>query len=1308
MKKNLLLTLVSFLIFPISLFSQTSIPAGAVSGTWNASGSPYLINGDIIVENGESLVIEPGVVIEFTEHYRFTVEGNLKALGNSDQMIRFTIGDTTGLADRDSHEGSWNGLVFLNADDTCIVDYCIIEYCNTWEDLSPYFERSPITGFYSTLIISNSIIRNTYSMLGPIKIDYGDFQILNNLIEYNTGYNTSGGIYTNTNGPKIIEGNTIVNNKGKYGGAIYLGAAGLKVIVRNNFISQNSALLNGGGIASHSDASAQITQNIIVNNRSSYGGGIHFQNSGMILLNNTICNNYASGEGGGLFFTDATLMNGQNNIIWSNKRNTTNNNVYASSNSFPSFIYNLIEDGESSFSGSIANIASSNMTTGNPVFVNPTAGPGINFASTPEDWKLTSESPCLNIGSTEEFGEKIPEKDFFGDNRISYELIDLGSQEFNVASVDVSSDINTPTLWIADTIRITNNINVYDKLIIAPGVVVKFMGYYGISFYETLFAVGTENNPVKFMMADTTGLGDLGVQTGTYNTLQFINTSGIIIKYCEFRHAKHINFNQCDDLVFSNNLVEYCKADYSLLYFRGYNINILDNTFRNNTNLQGSYYRVMGTDSEKILIMGNKIYNNKLSVIESYGNNLKFINNLVYNNEGRVILLREGYNAVFLNNTMAYNSEAIRLEAGSSYIANNILYGNGNTEIASLIYVDEIHIYNNMFGGPRNRQPWEINTDNIIDDPLFRNPYPVVGISPEVMSADYSIMDISPAINMGFNEAKDMDLISKDVLGNERINDGTVDIGAMENQGSLPVVRRQPRGGSFCEDEAFELSLVPESNDTMFFQWRFNGEDITGENSRQLSFDSLGLEDIGYYTCIIRNAYGDTESFPAAINVKSKPVILYESESGELCQGDPLVMEINGAGTLPLFFKWKKDGELIPLQNKQRLIVPVTNQEHNGTYMAFLANQCGVDSTSEMNILIHPLPVVNLGRDSALCANSDFVLDPGEFYSYLWNDFTADRYKDVDHTGEYFVRVVDDNGCEAHSDTVNMQVNVPFADQSICIVTVDQEAGKNLIAWNRIEGVGVTSYNIYKLFGSNFVPIGNVPIGDITQFIDYSSSPDAIAARYAISVVDTCGNESEYSNYHQTIHLGASEGITPNTVVLDWTDYLDEGGIIQPEWYYIFRGDDPENMLLHDSVSSTFTEWNDLDPGNSRYYQVGIKPGSPCNPDDVIGKKAGSGPFVHSLSNLEDNRLQTGLSEFNQAGVSIYPNPAVSTIHVEITANIELPVTVSIIDMTGRQWLENRIQGSATELDVSSLNPGIYILEIDSDNPIRKRFLKMK
>ena len=68
-------------------------------------GSPYIIDGSVIVKPGVKLTIEPSVVIKFKEsnsrHSLFTIEGELEAIG-----VTFTSSSTAPLA------GDWDGIYF--------------------------------------------------------------------------------------------------------------------------------------------------------------------------------------------------------------------------------------------------------------------------------------------------------------------------------------------------------------------------------------------------------------------------------------------------------------------------------------------------------------------------------------------------------------------------------------------------------------------------------------------------------------------------------------------------------------------------------------------------------------------------------------------------------------------------------------------------------------------------------------------------------------------------------------------------------------------------------------------------------------------------------------------------------------------------------------------------------------------------------------------------------------------------------------------------------------------------------------------
>lgn len=102
-------------------FARTLVPPGNVSGTWTAANSPYVIKtGNITVPNGSSLIIEPGVVVNFAGHHKFIINGHLRAIGTETDSIRFLSDGREGLV------RGWKGLRLIGADSS-IFDYCVIE-----------------------------------------------------------------------------------------------------------------------------------------------------------------------------------------------------------------------------------------------------------------------------------------------------------------------------------------------------------------------------------------------------------------------------------------------------------------------------------------------------------------------------------------------------------------------------------------------------------------------------------------------------------------------------------------------------------------------------------------------------------------------------------------------------------------------------------------------------------------------------------------------------------------------------------------------------------------------------------------------------------------------------------------------------------------------------------------------------------------------------------------------------------------------------------------------------------------------------
>lgn len=79
-------TLGCVLAFTFPLHAQTII-SGNISGTWSPSGNPYIVSDNATVPTGQTLTIQPGVVVWIGAGVSITVNGNIQAIGTASQRI---------------------------------------------------------------------------------------------------------------------------------------------------------------------------------------------------------------------------------------------------------------------------------------------------------------------------------------------------------------------------------------------------------------------------------------------------------------------------------------------------------------------------------------------------------------------------------------------------------------------------------------------------------------------------------------------------------------------------------------------------------------------------------------------------------------------------------------------------------------------------------------------------------------------------------------------------------------------------------------------------------------------------------------------------------------------------------------------------------------------------------------------------------------------------------------------------------------------------------------------------------------------
>ena len=388
--------------------SDTIVPSGTVSGTWDLEGSPYLLQGDVVVPYGQTLTIEPGVQVVSLCDCRMVIEGSLQAIGTEDAPILFT---------KDTTISEWHGLHFFYGSESSLLGYCIIEY-GVADNTAPDDRGGGIYSEQSQLYLDHCMIRHNEAELGGgVYAQGGDLTVSH--CQFSGNYAWDGGALVCEWSNVVLCDNDITENLafGATGGGIYMYFCDA-LLLRNN-ISGNQAYAsdyydpayaNGGGVALSGDTVATLIGNRITNNLAhaeyEYGStasGAGIWSSGgpdLTLINNTLANNVASASpdwnekhGGGLYVLSGEV--------------TINNDIYW--NNTPQQISSLADYGLADITVSYSDVQGGEAEielspyhdlhwfAGNfdmdPEFVAPGAG----------DYRLQTGSPCIDTGDPDGF-----------------------------------------------------------------------------------------------------------------------------------------------------------------------------------------------------------------------------------------------------------------------------------------------------------------------------------------------------------------------------------------------------------------------------------------------------------------------------------------------------------------------------------------------------------------------------------------------------------------------------------------------------------------------------------------------------------------------------------------------------------------------------------------------------------------------------------------------------------------------------------------------------------------------------------------
>jgi hypothetical protein len=360
-------------------------------------GSPYLIEGNITIPNDSTLLVKPGVKVEFQDSYTMFVQGRIIAQGTESDSIIFTAADTT---------AGFNSIRFLYTpveNDTSKFVYCKFTYGRA-HGISPNNHGGALAAIgFGKIIIDHCFFAHNKALESNIEFATGGAigimtcspVIRNCTFTFNEA-RLGGAIIVSYEDTTLIENNFFINNVASQsmgwpegcGGAIFCSHHSRCEIVDNTFKS-NYAKRYAGAIFCNDNANVEIKHNLFCNNScDTTAGAIGIDFSFPTLINNTLVNNTAYARGGAVsIFHSSPVF--RNLILWGNTAPMGSQVFIRTDDCVPEFYYCDIEGGVAAFGGYPFVGDTMGIIDMDPEFYDPENG----------EYRLTADiSPCIDAG----------------------------------------------------------------------------------------------------------------------------------------------------------------------------------------------------------------------------------------------------------------------------------------------------------------------------------------------------------------------------------------------------------------------------------------------------------------------------------------------------------------------------------------------------------------------------------------------------------------------------------------------------------------------------------------------------------------------------------------------------------------------------------------------------------------------------------------------------------------------------------------------------------------------------------------------
>ena len=288
-----------------------------------------------------------------------------------------------------------------------------------------------------------------------------------------------------------------------------------------------------------------------------------------------------------------------------------------------------------------------------------------------------------------------------------------------------------------------------------------------------------------------------------------------------------------------------------------------------------------------------------------------------------------------------------------------------------------------------------------------------------------------------------------------------------------------------------------------------------GDNTQTTTVNSTGT-----YSVIVADAIGCTGYDTINLVMQDLPIINLGNDT-TICADSTIMFN----AVIGVAWDWNNGDNTI-----------TTTVNSTGAYSVIVTDAIGCTGYDTINLVMQDLPLLNLGNDTTICADSTIMFNTAIGVVWDWNNGDNTQTSTVNSTGAYSVIVADAIGCTGY-DTINLVMqDLPIIDlgndTTICAdstITFDAQIG---VIWDWNNGDNTQTTTVVNTAG-----IYSVIVADAIGCTGYDTIN---LVMQAIPVVDL-GNDTVICE-HQSVVLDAknigqnflwNSGNTSQTIVVE-------------------------------------------------------------------------------------------------------------------------------------------------------------------------------